>query len=29
VLFDLSKRKTPHNGKIPRYYDSKSPGRDL
>jgi len=20
VLFDLSKRRTPHNGKIPRYY---------
>ena len=20
VLFDLSKRKTPHNGPIPRYY---------
>jgi len=20
VLFDLSSRKTPHNGKIPRYY---------
>jgi hypothetical protein len=20
VLFDLSRRKTPHNGPIPRYY---------